>query len=516
MTTKTIIALHLLTVLIPSLGIGQIMFEDVTITNGLRAADCAADQEGKNEGFAGPYSWGHRIVWADIDGDDLPDLFVGRWPNLLLHNNGDGTFHDISKSSGYRQLRDESHGGICFDRDNDGDRDWFANGNRNYEKVYVDVLACNDGAGHFKSVLEDSTALFGSPGNTSSGTRGVGAADFDGDGDLDLVAVSWVEKRGNEIIGNSHDHVFWNDGTGKYLTATTLSTDGNNQGVQTIDYDGDGDVDIYTNRRGSPNHLYRNNGDRTFTEVASRAGLALTGRESDDGAAWGDIDNDGDLDFACGGEVYKNDNGIFAKIAAFPNYDGYMMVFGDLDNDGDLDMVIPGNEADFNKTKGGPDVYSNDGNGNFTLIGQAGLTPSKADRRGVAFSDFDGDGKLDLGISDKRDYNTLFKNMTPNAGNWLKIKLYRANGQVDAIGSYVYVYSKGHLGESSSLLGVRFAEGATGYSAQNDPVLHFGLAKNNKVDIRVKFPGGKATDILDVEANNMITVIEQHPPIQKR
>lgn len=504
------IKIVLLLGLFPFHGIGQISFEDVTISSGLRTADSTANLAAKDEGFDGPYSWGHRVVWADIDGDELPDLFVGRWPNILLHNNGDGTFKETSLSSGYRQLNDEGHGGVAFDMDNDGDRDWFANGNRNYTDMAVDVLANNDGLGNFTDVLKRSTALFGSPGSISNATRGVGAADFDGDGYLDLVAVSWSEiKGGDKTDGTSNDHVFWNDGRGKYLTAATLSTDGNNQGVQTIDYDGDGDVDIYMNIRDSPNQLFRNDGNRIFTEVASSAGIALDNKESDDGAAWGDIDNDGDLDFASGGEVYKNDEGVFTKVSTFPNYDGYMMVFGDLDNDGDLDLIIPGNEASFNKNKGGLQVYANDGDGNFSKIQATGLTPPKGDRRGVAFSDFDGDGRLDLGISDKRDFNSLFKNTTANVGNWLKVKLYRANGQIDAIGSFVYIYSEGHLGEPSELLGIRFAEGATGYSAQNDPVLHFGLAAHNKVDVRVKFPQGNVTDILKVDANTNITVVEK-------
>ena len=495
--------------LFPYSGFSQISFVDVTISSGLKVADSTANQLGRDEGFDGPYSWGHRIIWADIDGDELPDLFVGRWPNILLHNNGDGTFNDISKSSGYRQLKDKGHGAVVFDMDNDGDRDWFANGNKHYTNIDVDVLASTDGSGNFTSVLTSSTALFGLPGSISLGTRGVGAADFDGDGYVDLVAVSWSEIDGDNTIGPSNDHVFWNDGTGRYLTATTLSADGNNQGVQTIDFDGDGDIDIYTNVRDSPNQLYRNDGNRIFTEVASIAGIALDNKESDDGATWGDIDNDGDLDFACGGEVYKNSDGVFTKVSTFPNYDGYMMVFGDLDNDGYLDLVIPGNEASFNRNKGALEVYVNDGDGGFTIVKTTGLLPPKGDRRGVAFSDFDGDGRLDLGISDKRDFNSLFKNTTANVGNWLKVKLYRANGQIDAIGSFVYVYSEGHIGEPSALIGVRFAEGATGYSAQNDPVLHFGLAGHNTVDVRVKFPQGDVTDILNVHVNKRITVVEK-------
>ena len=112
--------------------------------------------------------------------------------------------------------------------------------------------------------------------------------------------------------------------------------------------------------------------------------------------------------------------------------------------------------------------------------------------------------------------DSLFKNTTANVGNWLKVKLYRANGQIDAIGSFVYVYSEGHIGEPSELLGVRYAEGATGYSAQNDPVLHFGLAGHTKVDVRVKFPQGKVTNILNVDVNRRITVVEKTASSSKR
>jgi hypothetical protein len=493
-----------LCLVLPNVASGQISFTDVTISSGLREADSLANAAAAAAGWTGTLTWGHRIAWADVTGDDLPDLFVGRVPNLLLRNNGDGTFSDIADVTGYRAMPDLAHGGVAFDLENDGDRDWFANGDWDLYPSEAEVLARNDG-GTFVDVVSQSTAISGSPGSASSGTRGVAAADFDLDGFLDLVAVTSIE---NPPSANSDDHVFWNDGTGRYLAATTLSTANvKNQGVQTIDFDHDGDMDIYTNRRDKANYLFRNDGSRSFSQMSQDVGLALNDTESDDGAAWGDIDADGDLDFVCGGKILANDgSGSFTQVGTYSNESAYCVGLADLDNDGDLDFVVPSNA-------GPASHFENDGSGIFTEVTGVGLQAGPVnDRRTVAFADYDADGLLDLGFADKNTWNTLFRNTTTNAGNWLKVKLYRASGQVDAIGSFVYAYPAGELGNGAALLGMRHAEGATGYCAMHDPVLHFGLGAAATVDVRIVFPGGAVVDTTGVAANGTIVITEGGVP----
>lgn len=456
-TTRVLLTVGL--VVLENSAFAAIKFSDVTASSGLQAADKAADAEAKKIGFQGYLSWGHRIIWADIDGDDRVDLNVGRGPNILLKNNGDGTFADISKSSGYQQLHDDGHGGVMFDLDNDGDRDFFG-ADVLYKMVIsraqgIDVLARNNGTGKFEDITLNSPAISTGEATKSGHTRGVCAADFDNDGHLDLLAVVW-EAAPEKL--NSDDHIFWNDGKSNFKTLTRLSTTDNNQGCQTVDYDQDGDIDIYTNVRAGKNKLYRNDGNKKFTEVAVSLGLAFDDKETDDGSGWGDIDNDGDLDF-----------------------------------------IEPRHRT----------VYMNKGDGTFTRVDSvsAGLHKIQAnDIRGAGFADFDGDGKLDLAISNKRGSNSLLKNTSTSVGNYLKIKLIRANGQLDAIGTFVSTYEAGHLGEKAFLVAMRYAEGATGYCTQHDPVLHFGLGKQTKVDIRVQFPGGSVIDKKNVDVNKAIEI----------
>jgi hypothetical protein len=488
----------------PSLALGAIAFQDVTVPSGVRAADVAANSTSRADSLEGDtLPWGHRIAWADVTGDGLPDLFVGRWPCMLLRNEGDGTFTDISEVSGYRALDDYAIGGVAFDMENDGDRDWFAAGNWDVFPDEAEVLARNDGSGNFVDVVSASTAISGPPGQGSSGTRGVGAADFDNDGRLDLVSMT--TSRNSDA--NSHEHVFWNDGTGTYTAATTLSSENvKNQGCQTIDFDHDGDMDIHANRRFKPNQLYRNDGGRRFTPVAAAVGLALNDEEADDGATWGDVDHDGDLDVLCGGRILANDgSGDFAEIGTYTNGAAYSCGLGDLDNDGDLDFVVPTNV-------GAPIVYENDGGGTFTPIGDAGLTWPGFDRRSIGFADYDGDGRLDLAFADKSHWNSLFRNVTPDAGNWIKIQLRRANGQIDAIGSFVWAYPAGEIGNPDTLLGMRHAEGATGYTSMHDPVMHFGLGSVSLVDLRVRFPGGVLVDARAVPAGQTVVISETGTP----
>jgi hypothetical protein len=276
-----------------------------------------------------------------------------------------------------------------------------------------------------------------------------------------------------------------------------------NQACQTVDFDHDGDMDIYTNRRSKANKLFRNDGNRQFEQVSGDVGLNLDDIESDDGANFGDIDNDGDLDVVIGGRIFTNDgSGDFTEVGSYDNDDAYCAGLADLDNDGDLDFVVPKNYGD-------PVVYENDGTGSFTELGSLGLDAAAvSDRRTVAYADYDDDGLLDLGFADKRTWNSLFRNTTTGAGNWIKVQLYRSNGQIDAIGSFVYAYPAGSLGTPAAMLGMRHAEGATGYSSMNDPVLHFGVGAVSSVDFRVVFPGGTVVDRTGIAVGQTIVIVE--------
>ncbi|OGS26936.1 MAG: hypothetical protein A2339_04820 [Elusimicrobia bacterium RIFOXYB12_FULL_50_12] len=168
------------------------------------------------------------------------------------------------------------------------------------------------------------------------------------------------------------------------------------------DYDNDGDQDLACGNSGQTNRVYRNNGDSTFTSIWNSAEL-----ESTTSVAWGDYDNDGDLDLACGNNgqtnrVYRNNgNDTFSSIWNSPETEQtYSIAWGDYDNDGDLDLAC-GNSNQTNR------VYRNNGDNTFSSIwGSAELENTKS----MAWGDYDNDGDLDLACGNADQTNRVYRN----------------------------------------------------------------------------------------------------------
>ena len=238
------------------------------------------------------------IALADYDNDGLLDVYVSNWnaKNILYRNNGNWEFTNETSSSG------SGHAGIAmgagfFDFDNDGDQDLYLT----HDGDQGNVLYRNNGDGTFKNV------------STLSGTgikvngMGVAFGDYDNDGFTDIYTTNLNE---NTLMRNNSDGTF-SDVT---LIAGVGDT-GMGWGVVFIDYDNDGWLDIYVNNESNfnstPNVLYKNNADGTFTNMSVEAGLGSEG--SGIGLAAGDFNNDGwqDLFLAnnSGSELFLNSGG---------------------------------------------------------------------------------------------------------------------------------------------------------------------------------------------------------------
>lgn len=228
---------------------------------------------------------------------------------------------------------------------------------------------------------------------------GVAFIDYDNDGDEDIY-VAAEEGAPNYLYRNNGDGTFTNV-AGAAGVADTLWT----KGVKCADYDNDGDTDIFLGNLYAENCLYRNNGDGTFTDVATAAGVDFAGATY--GAGWADYDNDGHLDlyvvnYAEVNLLYHNNgNGTFTDVAAAK---GVLLIFQqlgfdctwlDIDNDNDQDLYV------INDLWDGNALFRNNGNGTFTDISslngsEAGVSMSAM---GTAVGDYDGDGFMDIYVT---------------------------------------------------------------------------------------------------------------------
>lgn len=440
---------------------------------------------------------GKGVAFADIDNDGDFDLYVSNkgGENALFENDGNGVFTAISAKAGDK-LDDAglSMGSVFGDYDNDGDEDLYIVKGGRYE-MEANRLLRNDGGR-----LVDVTRRSGV--GSKEFTYSAAFADVDNDGYLDLYLANYGVGATNTLYRNNGDGTF-SDVTG---AAGVGDRSWSWSGVFS-DVNGDGFQDLYVvNGRypaGEPNHLYVNNGDGTFSDATAAAGVG------DDnwglGAAFADVDNDGDFDlfvsnYVGPNKLFLNDgSGVFADVseAAGLADDGWGKgpSFGDVDHDGDLDLY----EGD---CKLANKLYLNDGSGVFTDVADSipVLRNETVRTKGTAFADVDGDGDLDLYVVNWGVSNRLYRN-EQNDGRFLKIRLQGTVSNADAVGARVSVSRDGRL------VGVREVKTMTGFCSQAPLELHFGLPAAGTYDVQVTFPSG-LTSSGHYDSGQTVTIVE--------
>ncbi len=450
-------------------------------------------------GPSGNDAGGHGAMWADLTNDNLPELYMPfnwqqqTYPDYFFRNYGQGSFVEEGSKLGIDDVDGGSHGASWTDLDNDGDFD-LINGST-YD--YGNSIMSNDifkNSGNLQFTRVTGTALD----SAQYKTRAILSLDIDSDGDLDIFSVTgylgYGESDSNEMYRNDGNFQFTRITAGAAITCPA------GQGATDTDFDGDGDIDIIAANNGGDVNILRNNGMGKFSLVNPNS-IGIN-HEAGNGITTADIDNDGDLDLLLVGEdatLYINTgSGNFSYRNSF-YYPGFMGGFADLDNDTDLDLVFPGRSS----------VYLNDGSGYFT---QSNLIPNSShpDPRAISFADIDNDGDIDILSSGKRAPNKLYRNNL-NAGNWLKVRLYAANGQIGAFGAKVKVYSRNVNGANNRLIGFREAKSNEGYLVQNDTDLHFGLADNDRVNVHVKFLGGQELVWNGLQASQTVILDAANP-----
>ncbi len=484
-------------------------------------------------------SSGGGAAFLDYDQDGYLDLYVtsGTWiegfckeekpekmpHNHLYHNNGDGTFEDVTDKAGV--------GGHCYsmgvtvgDYNNDGYPDLYLS---NYGP---NVLFKNNGNGTFSDVTKKA--------NVAGGKEcSVGAVwfDYDNDGKLDLYVGNYLNFDPNYkyfyapdgfpsplAYDPQPDVLYHNNGDGTFEDVTKAmginDRDGRAMGVGAVDYDDDGFMDIYVANDHSMNYLWHNNGGKGFTDVGIPSGTAF-GQSGESAISmavdFADFNGDGLMDIFVSDDkycrLYENmGNGIFSDKSyssgiAMPagQYVGWSSSFIDYNNDGNVDIY---------KTNGAlkhlygqeDQLFENMGDGKFkdvsTESGKYFLEELVG--RGACFGDYDNDGDIDGFIVNLNDYGAFLRNNKGNKNNWVLLNLVGTTSNRDGIGARVKLTSGGKVQTNQK-------KSTSGYLSQNDPRMHFGLAKNTLIDkIEIKWPSGKLQILENVRVNQILTVKE--------
>ena len=451
--------------------------------------------------------------------------------NRLYRQNRDGSFSDVTAAAGLSNAGDGNYGmGVAVgDYDNDGYPDLYVT---SYGK---NVLYHNNGDGTFTDV----TAKAGVAGGGWSVSAGF--FDYDNDGKLDLFVtryMEWDTKHSKTCGGEWHTYcppeefpattniLYHNNGDGTFTDVSQRSgivaKKGRALGVAFADYDDDGFTDIFVANDGMQQYLFHNNGNGTFTERGLEAGAALSedGRRlSGMGVVFQDYDNDGRPDIIVTElpreiyGVYHNDgNGLFTYRSLETGLgvlssgsSGWGIGLEDFDNDGWKDLFVAQGHVLDNVEQIDPSLHYQElpllamnQHGRFQRA-DAGI-PSPWAARGAAFGDLNNDGRQDVVMTVLGGHPQVFLNRAPTQ-HWLVVTLRGTASNRDGLGARVRVNGQ-----------TRFATTAGSYLSASDKRLHFGLGSSDTAKIEIAWPSGAHQTLNDVHADQFLEVREPGRP----
>jgi hypothetical protein len=535
-----------------------VVFEDITHAAGL---DKFHHRSGTPEKTTILETPGSGVALLDYDKDGWLDIYLVNGSTfsalkgkesppraMLLHNNHDGTFTDVTEKAGVANER-WGVGAAVGDYDNDGWPDLYVSnfgGNRLYH---------NNRDGTFTDVTEKAGVGLG--GWSTGATWG----DYDHDGRLDLFVPGYVkfdadnppiagkgglppgycQFRGINVmcgprgLTGEGDHLFHNNGDGTFSDVSVKAGVSDPRGYYGlasvfVDVDNDGWLDLLVANDSVPKYLYRNKHDGTFEDVSYLSGFALNdeGREQAAmGIAVGDYNRDGNVDFHITNfsddynTLYRNDSDAsFTDVsyaagignATIP-FLGWGTGFLDYDNDGLLDIfvanghVYPGvDQQDWGTTWAQrPLLFRNLNGVKFEEVLPAtgsGLAVVVS-ARGAAFGDLFNDGHIDVVMNVMDSTPVLLRNVVKNSNHWLELQLVGGpKSPRDAIGAKAFL-TAGGVRQRADV----FSGGS--YASTSDPRLHFGLATATKIEkLEVQWPSGVKEEIRVPGIDRIFTVIE--------
>jgi hypothetical protein len=521
-----------------------IRFTDVTAAAGIRFKH----QSGAFGKKYLPETMGSGAAFVDVDGDGWQDIVLVQsttWPSrpktratlALYRNTGKGSFTDITAASG---LAVEMYGlGVtAADFDNDGDADLYVTG------LGSSRLFRNDGRGRFADVT--AKAGVGHPGFSTSAMW----FDYNRDGRLDLFVARYVQWSIEtdlmctldgrtksyctpESYKGESPSLYRNrgDGTFEDVTKSAGLLDPANKmlGVALLDYDGDGWLDVFGANDTQPNRLYRNKGDGTFTDVGVMAGVAFNEAgvaRAGMGVDAADYDGSGRQSVIIGNfsnemmALYSNDGkGLFIDEAPTSTIGRASLLrltfacfFFDVDLDGWLDIFAANGHVSDDIARVQPTItyaqpphlFRNLGGKKFEVL-SAQLGPDFAKSmvaRGAAYADYDGDGDLDLLVTENNGPARLLRN-DGGSNHLLRVTLAGTSSNRDGIGAKVRV-----LRDQGGPL-TQMVKTGSSYLSQSELPLTFGLGASAKVTgIEVIWPNGKSERVAAVAGDQAIVIQE--------
>jgi len=496
-------------------------------------------------------STGNGVALADFDRDGLLDIFLvtgGDTPhakssipprNALYRNLGNGKFEDVTAKAGLEQLPFYGMGVAVADYDNDGYPDLYITG------YPASALYHNNGDGTFTNVTEKA-------GVSNSGRWGASAAwfDYDRDGRLDLFVANYAKFSfdgpqhcsyqgqpsycAQTAYEGEPPRLYHNNGDGTFTDVTAQAglskLIGRAFGVVAIDVDGDGWTDLFVARDASPSLLLINKHNGTFEDAAMSAEVALNmdgNARAGMGVDAGDITGNGWPAFILT-DFNDEHHALFVHPGHFPfeertvpsglasitrSFVGWGAHFLDYDNDGNLDLMIVNGHINevVERTRHDvsyrepPLLLHNDGHGNFSnMAALAGPVFQQRFRaRGLAIGDWDNDGRPDAIFTCLNDSPVLLHNTAEGTGAWVGFELEGTRSNRDAIGSKVVVSN----GERKI---VRWITGGSSFMSSHDKRLIFGLGQNapQQVQAEIHWPAGEVQTVSGLAAGRYHKIVE--------
>jgi hypothetical protein len=496
------------------------------IVEGTGGGVCVFDYDG--DGLMDIYlvtgTWTENV--SDNEGRDLR----GKLSNKLYRNNGDGTFSDVTEKAGVGGNGVFSSGCSAADYDNDGHADIYV---LNYGR---NILYHNNGDGTFTDVSAKSGL------DNQRWSLSATWFDYNGDGYLDVFVANYLVYDDGKFrdfyaadgypgplsYNPEPSALYRNNGDGTFTEVTKearVLKDGRAMSATVSDFRNVGVLDIFETNDAMENNYFENTGNGTFTEKAPEYGVGYgeNGQGvSSMGPVVGDVNRDGLLDLFIpnlnyctlfvqdrlqGQPNFLDRTALTGLSQVLGQYAGWGAVMFDYDNDGWLDIFTVHGDAHHEYVQENT-LMRNRGDGKFEDVSDRSGQHFKEKYvgRGAAWADFDNDGDIDLIISNLNDRPILLRNDGGNQlNNWLTVdaRLQFPTGTRDAIGARVTVTTEA-LKQIEDLIPSR------GYMSQGDPRLHFGLGKAQVADVvEIRWPDGTVEKFNNVKANQFLKLVHK-------